>query len=295
MKKIFLIILSLFIIISFTTNAYSMSALRNIGKKILKEGMENVDSIWKKIGSGGDNIVDTPSPSWFEGIRIPPTPFYRLGVEGIKKLKEKFPKEYEEIKSWKAPTNLNDDEKVAYQLSCVVVIESQLGRGSGFYINEDTIISNHHVVEGKKQVNIKGFLKDNFINGNVIAYDKNLDLSAIKTSKGDHRPCIIEQSNSPPILSEVIAIGHPEGIEYRVTKGEISSYVDINKNYINDPNSIQVALIDMSADIYFGSSGGPLFYKGNVIGVVVGGIKDANINFAIHFRKVNEFINKKRL
>ena len=36
MKKIFLIILSLFFIISFTTNAYSMASLRNIGKKVFE-------------------------------------------------------------------------------------------------------------------------------------------------------------------------------------------------------------------------------------------------------------------
>ena len=294
MNKIIVFIICFFLSVSIVQNSYSMSGMfGTAAKKGVEKGAE-------KAGTSAFRFIANEIRYFFSEMfhSIPRITFYQLSkltANKIKEIKQNNPIEYEEIKNWNAPSKLNDDEKVAYQLSCVVVIESQLGGGSGFYINEDTIISNHHVVEGKKQVNIKGFLKDNFINGNVIAYDKNLDLSAIKTSKGDHRPCNIEQSNSPPILSEVIAIGHPEGIEYRVTKGEISAYRDINKKFINDPNSIQVTLIDMSADIYFGSSGGPLFYKGNVIGVVVGGIKDANINFAIHFRKVNEFINKNRL
>ena len=290
MNKIIVFIICFFLSMSIVQNSYSMAVLERLGLKVAKEVVQESPSFLEAIGLFFAKIFTRPP--------LPQIAFRNLSekvVKSIEEFKKDYPREFKEIESWEAPSELESIEKLAYQLSCVVEIESQLGEGSGFYINEDTIISNHHVVEGKKQVNIKGFLKDNFINGNVIAYDKNLDLSAIKTSKGDHRPCIIEQSNSPSILSEVIAIGHPEGIKYRVTKGEISSYVDINKEYVNDPNSIQVTYIDMSADIYFGSSGGPLFYKGNVIGVVVGGIKDANINFAIHFRKVNEFINKNQL
>ena len=52
---------------------------------------------------------------------------------------------------------------------------------------------------------------------------------------------------------------------------------------------------DSFFNIYFGSSGGPLFYKGKVLGVNTGGIEESNINFAIHFRVLNDFISKNNL
>ena len=94
------------------------------------------------------------------------------------------------------------------------------------------------------------------------------------------------------MLSEVIAVGHPEGLEFSVTQGLINAYRDINANPINDITSKNIHNIQMDAAIYPGSSGGPLFHKGFVIGMNTKGFKGTSLNFAVHANTICNFLSK---
>ena len=65
--------------------------------------------------------------------------------------------------------------------------------------------------------------------------------------------------------------------------------------YRCDLNSKEIVAIHMNTEIYPGSSGGPLFYKGVVIGVNTFKVENTNLNFAIHFNHVNNFISQNNL
>lgn len=276
--------------------------LRKGGQEVAEAGAETVINTIKKSDSG---FLDSIS-LFFQNLFPNPVPAISHSVlrasarkisERINDTKEKYPSESKEISSWETPEGeYTKNENLAYQLSCVVVIKTpKQDIGSGFYINEDTIITNYHVIQDHNNVKIEGYLNDKTISAKVIARDKINDLAALRTYKEKHKHCTPEKKFNPPILSEVIAVGHPDGIKFRVTKGEISAYRD-KKLEVVDPNNLsKIQLIDMSADIYFGSSGGPLFYKGKVLGVNTGGIEKSNINFAIHFRILNDFISKNNL
>ena len=300
MKKIFLVLL-FFILIS-SQYANSMGVINKGAREAAQTGSEQ---IIKNLKKSDDSIFDIIG-DFFRGFGF--SGAHAIKNQAIKKIareiserinetKENYPGESKEITSWEAPEGFDtDEEKIAYHLSCVVVIQTlDKSIGSGFYINENTIITNYHVIQESNHVKVAGYLNDNTIGAKVVARDKENDLAALETYEESHKHCTPEKSFNPPILSEVIAVGHPDGIQFRVTKGEISAYRNKDLKVVDPNNLSKIELIDMSADIYFGSSGGPLFYKGKVLGVNTSGTEESNINFAIHFRVLNDFISKNNL
>ena len=54
---------------------------------------------------------------------------------------------------------------------------------------------------------------------------------------------------------------------------------------------MRVYSIHIDAPIYPGSSGGPLYFKGKVIGVNNGGYEDTTLNFSIHHNILKRYLN----
>ena len=158
------------------------------------------------------------------------------------------------------------------------------GAGSGVIISSDGyIVTNNHVVDGAKSINIQGINGDfnNKYSAEVISTDKVNDLAIIKV-KG-----VNIQSNSIPyavktgtseVGEEVFVLGYPltstMGEEIKLTTGVISSKTGFQGD---------VSIYQISAPIQPGNSGGPLFdSKGNVIGIVSAKHKGAeNVGYAI--------------
>lgn len=159
--------------------------------------------------------------------------------------------------------------------SCVTILVTN-GHGSGFIIsNEGHIITNYHVIDGTKELNIK------FENGfefpaEVISFDEDYDVALIKI-KGSGFKGLPLNTSIVRVGSDVTAIGTPAKIELgqTVTKGIISGKREIEgKLYYQTDVSVSP-----------GSSGGPLFNsKGEVIGIttwVIRGGGTEGLNFAI--------------
>lgn len=74
----------------------------------------------------------------------------------------------------------------------------------------------------------------------------------------------------------MFAIGNPKGLESTLSTGIVSSIRSSDH------------LIQTTAEITHGSSGGPLFnMKGEVIGITSAGLGEANLNFAVDIRSLN--------
>ena len=156
--------------------------------------------------------------------------------------------------------------------------------GTGFALNNGYIVTNYHVVEDAKSINISG------INGNfdvsytasVVATDKVNDLAIIKVN--DNRfngfgslPYSIDMQQAE-VGDDVFVLGYPltqtMGDEIKLTNGIISSRTGFQGD---------VSLYQMSAPIQPGNSGGPMFNsKGNVVGIVCAHHKGTeNVGYAI--------------
>ncbi len=168
-----------------------------------------------------------------------------------------------------------------------VTIETNEGSlGSGFFIAENIIVTNYHVIEGATQANCY------LINSNIsysiegyLAVDKNADLILLKVSNLNKPPIKLSLSNDV-IGQKVFVIGSPKGLPGTISDGIISAFRDTDGT----------RLIQMTAPISSGSSGGPVLNSlGELIGISVSQIVEGqNLNFAIPKSYLELLIKYKR-
>jgi len=160
----------------------------------------------------------------------------------------------------------------------LVVIETNgpeaLRYGSGFFVREDVIATNYHVVKGARRGIVKIVGKDQAYEVlGLVGVDESGDLALLKLKGVKGTPLLIDQYDSIGIGDAIFAVGNPKGLEGTFSQGIVSSLrKEGGKN-----------LIQITASISQGSSGGaPVNQKGEVVGVTTGAIENGqSLNFAI--------------
>jgi hypothetical protein len=159
-------------------------------------------------------------------------------------------------------------------VNSTITIETDNGSiGSGFFIAPFIIATNYHVVEGansascylnnsNEKYEIEGF----------VGIDKVTDLILLKVSQLN-KPSIKISRTKVVVGQKLFVMGSPKGLSSTISEGIVSGLRNINGSN----------LIQMTAPISPGSSGGPVFNSvGELIGISVQQIKDGqNLNFAI--------------
>ena len=278
---------------------------------ITKKFDETVKPAWTKFKNifGDDEVVTVVHKS--DGS------FYirNLSIQGSKAIRNICDDEgynaCEEISSWEIPEGSFEKEptyedKIAYHLSCVAIVNAGNNFGTGFFVENNKLITNEHVVGQNEEVEIIQFLDYLSMNekgespeeylsaeellGKVIRKSERNDIAVIRTNKPNPTVCIIADK-SPEILEDVVTAGHPLGLYYTVSKGSINAYRDRKKDFMVNKDSMRIYSIHMDAPIYPGNSGGPLFYKGKVIGVNSFYYEDTTLNFSIHHNVFTRYLN----
>ena len=155
--------------------------------------------------------------------------------------------------------------------------ESQsIGLGSGFvYDREGHIVTNSHVVDGSKTVDVT-FVDGNTYTANVIGDDPYSDISVLQITDNDFLYSSGENSSSSPLVignssnlqvgQQIIAIGNPFGLSATMTTGIISQFGQLLPN--PDTGFSIPDGIETDATINPANSGGPLLnMQGQVIGI----------------------------
>ncbi len=155
------------------------------------------------------------------------------------------------------------------------------GMGTGVVIDErGYILTNHHVVDGVKRIEVTLADKQEYIASRV-SYDPETDLAIIKINASEKLPVIkIGTSSDLMIGEDVVAVGNAYGYEHTVTRGIVSQ---LNRTVqVSDTQSYK-DLIQTDASINPGNSGGPLLnIDGEMIGINVAVRQGAQgIGFAI--------------
>ena len=163
-----------------------------------------------------------------------------------------------------------------------------ISQGSGFIVRADgAIVTNYHVISNAKNIKIKAGDKVLDIEG-LILTDKENDLVILK-AKGKDMPVVkLGDIGKVNIGEKVYVISSPEGLENTISDGLLSGIREI---------APERKILQITASISSGSSGGPVFNKnGEVIGVATFIIKEAqNLNFAMPVDLIKEKINNKKL
>jgi len=156
----------------------------------------------------------------------------------------------------------------------VVTILTGDSSGSGFYVADGLIMTNHHVIEGHQRVKIR-FYGGREIPGEVVVSRQRRDIALVLAPGGGMLGLPL-QFDRPAEGSEVFVIGSPLGQEQEgtVTSGLVSAY-RLHEG---------LPYLQSSAVTNPGNSGGPMFdANGNVIAVVVSGLERNGAGTGLNF------------
>ena len=162
-----------------------------------------------------------------------------------------------------------------------------IGFGSGFFVQQNQIATNYHVIEGATTGTAKQVGQEiEFKITSFSVIDETLDLAIIEVSDSGVLPLPLGDSDDVVIGDTVYVAGNPRGyLEGTFSHGLVSAIRELSTR----------TLLQITAPISSGSSGGPVLdNKGEVIGVSVAQIKDGqNLNFAIPSNYLNSIISYK--
>lgn len=137
---------------------------------------------------------------------------------------------------------------------------SGLGTGSGFAVDAATLITNRHVVEGARRLEV------NLADGRTLTVSAAeiglLGDVAFVTVDGT-LPVIAEVAGHPAAGSRIAAVGYPLGGRLAISDGTIVDRIDGGEFAVPGP------ILRTTADVQPGNSGGPLLDgRGRVVAVV---------------------------
>jgi serine protease Do len=172
-------------------------------------------------------------------------------------------------------TALNPAQIAERALPSIVLIKAGDQLGTGFIVWADgRIATNLHVIASGLQASVTLPDGREFKDIVVMAADPERDLAVIRVGAQGLVPLRLGDSKQVKPGEPVVAIGHPLGFGNTVSNGLISAIRQL---------SPQMSLLQISAPIAPGSSGGPLFNdRGEVIGIAtLYATEGQNLNFGV--------------
>ena len=163
--------------------------------------------------------------------------------------------------------------------------------GSGVLMDgEGLILTNSHVVFGRRAISVT--LENGYTTpAQLLGADPILDVAVLRIPVPDAGlpKATLGDSDALQVGEEVIAIGHPMGLEQTLTRGVISG---TDRLLSESPLNLMLPLIQTDAAINPGNSGGPLVNRcGEVVGLTSALLADAkNISFAIPINVVKQVV-----
>ena len=186
----------------------------------------------------------------------------------------------------------------------VVLVRTKNGFGTGSLLKDNTILTNRHVVADAREIIVifkpsdpSGKPNDDeVVRADVIKLDVRRDLALLRPASipfRTSRPLDISADISIYVGTDVVAIGHPTGEAWTLTKGIVSAFrPDYEWSGGPDDSKHVATVIQTQTPISPGNSGGPLLTEdGKIVGVnsfVIPGAE--NLNFAVAAKEIRFFL-----
>lgn len=173
-----------------------------------------------------------------------------------------------------------------------IVTVTQIGRGgsqealgTGFVVGKDGLIAtNMHVIGNARRIQVQLSDGSSHEVTEIHATDATLDLAIVRIAKSDLKPLQLGDSDKVTQGQQVVAIGHPQGLEFSVVEGVVSALREIEES----------TMIQIAIPIEQGNSGGPLLdMQGRVEGILT--LKSAitdNLGFAHPVNQLKLLLDK---
>jgi S1-C subfamily serine protease len=167
------------------------------------------------------------------------------------------------------------EEMVDRVLPAVVQIETTTGRGSGFFVRHDTLITNVHVVQNDGYVTLRKS-DGSTVNARVESRAPAFDIAVLKVAQPSASQVVIPMGNARALKpgQEIVVIGSALGtLQNTVSRGIVSGL----------RSSGGATLVQTDAATNPGNSGGPMLDRnGFVVGITTMGYRGAEgLNFGV--------------
>lgn len=176
---------------------------------------------------------------------------------------------------------------------------NQINWGTGFMVGPGYVLTALHVVQGRSSVLVGPITATRWVSAALVQSDPALDLALLK-ARLDFPVLSLAPSNDVPRGLEVSVIGYPQpkfqGLSKKITHGIINGYRGESQN------DRDIGLLQISAEVAKGSSGGPVLAPdGTVIGMVQRKINAqkiaeqtqdllVNVNYALRSSQIIAFL-----
>lgn len=176
------------------------------------------------------------------------------------------------------------EDMVDRVMPAVVLIETTSGRGSGFFISSDTLITNVHVVQNDGYVTLRR-MDGSTMNARVANKAPAFDIAVLKVAQPAASQAVIPMASAYSLKpgQEIIVIGSALGtLQNSVSRGIVSGL----------RSSGGATLVQTDAAVNPGNSGGPMLDRsGAVIGITTMGYKGAEgLNFGVAIDHARDII-----
>jgi len=165
--------------------------------------------------------------------------------------------------------------------------------GTGVIVDErGYIVTNRHVVAGAAEVLVR-LSDDSELAAQIVVADKNTDLAVLKVNAKSKLTALpLARADDVEVGEDVIAVGHPYGYSFTVTRGIVSA---LGRKIELPTGALLTGLIQTDAAINPGNSGGPLLnINGEFIGLNTALRDGANgIAFAINTDTIKGVLSDK--
>jgi serine protease Do len=188
----------------------------------------------------------------------------------------------------KPPENLTPAQIAERATNSVALIKVDGAVGTGFVVAEDgRLATNIHVIRGAVEATVVMADGKEYKDVEVVATDEDHDLAILRIAARKLKPLRLGDSSKVKPGEHVVAIGHPLGLGNTVSDGLVSAVREI---------SPRLTVVQISAPISPGSSGGPVFNdRGEVIGVsTLVATQGQNLNFAMPVNTLKAMLNVKK-
>ena len=176
------------------------------------------------------------------------------------------------------------EDMVARAMPAIVLVETTSGRGSAFYVQPDTLITNVHVVQQDGYVTLRK-MDGSSVNARVHTRAPAFDIAVLKVAQASASQPYLTMGTAQSLKAgqEVVVIGSALGTLQNSARAASSA----------ERNSGGVTLVQSDAAANPSNSGGPMLDRyGRVVNILTAGYKgQQGLNFAVsidHARDILE-------
>lgn len=161
-----------------------------------------------------------------------------------------------------------------------VVIKCPRSEGAGFFVSEQQVLTNAHVVCGAEEQMRVLLSNGRTVLGTTRRRDDALDLAVVDVAGASGEPLPLGDAAAVKPGEKVAAVGSPRGLEFTLSLGTVS-YVGRNR--------FGVGYLQVDINVNPGNSGGPVVDRqGRALGLMTMMVKDSNglglalpVNYAV--------------